>query len=230
MNVKKELCRTYAFSDSLLISKTRDKTICFRRDEEHLKVFGITAEKVNALEQARKNFEAIESDYQSMSVQMQSTDDKNIKAEEVRMAIRNVMGRAQLCFGLASSRYKNFSTNAISKRHDGVLILIARTVIEVGNLYMDELAAYGLNAQILTDLGTLTNELEVLCIQQKLKMARRNIMQEDRINAGNALYDTLINYCSIAQNVWESQSEAHYNDYIIYEVAKGGRLMQVVED
>ena len=46
-------------------------------------------------------------------------------------------------------------------------------------------------------------------------------MQEDRVEAGNTIYTTLVKYTSIGLSIWETSDVAKYNDYVIYNTATG---------
>lgn len=54
-----------------------------------------------------------------------------------------------------------------------------------------------------------------------LKISDRDIEQESRVEAGNAIYNTLIKYTNTGQSIWVSSNVAKYNDYVIYNTASG---------
>ena len=97
----------------------------------------------------------------------------------------------------------------------------ATTLVRVGTSLLSELTADGLTAAMLTALITLANELETLIIDQKIKIADRDIIQEDRVEAGNASYTSLVNFTNAGRNIWETSDVAKYNDYLIYNTESG---------
>ena len=54
------------------------------------------------------------------------------------------------------------------------------------------------------------------------KIADRDIEQESRVEAGNAIYATLIKYTNTGQSIWETSNVAKYNDYVVYNTKTGG--------
>ncbi len=74
---------------------------------------------------------------------------------------------------------------------------------------------------MLTALITLANQLETLIIDQKIKIADRDIIQEDRVEAGNVIYTSLINFTNAGRNIWETSDVSKYNDYLIYNTESG---------
>lgn len=94
-------------------------------------------------------------------------------------------------------------------------------MIRVGTIWLTELTADGLTAAMLTALITLANQLETLIIDQKIKIADRDIIQEDRVEAGNASYTSLVNFTNAGRNIWETSDVAKYNDYLIYNTESG---------
>jgi hypothetical protein len=131
------------------------------------------------------------------------------------------MARAELKYGTSSAKYEKFGTKTLSQQSDSELLVTTRTVVRVGTSLLTELTANGLTAAMLTALTTLANELETLIIDQKIKIADRDIIQEDRVEAGNAIYTSLINFTNTGRNIWETNDVAKYNDYLIYNTESG---------
>jgi len=52
-------------------------------------------------------------------------------------------------------------------------------------------------------------------------IGERDILQEERINAGNLIYETLVQYTNAGRAIWETSNAAKYNDYGIYDTASG---------
>ena len=49
------------------------------------------------------------------------------------------------------------------------------------------------------------------------KIGDRDILQEARVEAGNAIYSTLVSYTTIGQTIWKATNVAKYNDYVVYD-------------
>jgi hypothetical protein len=213
---RKETNRLYAFSDAVLIRKAFEKIMFIRRDYHAFAPYGITQDRLNALEQEVKDFSNRETDVEKLGDQAISTEKKNNKAEEVRVAIRNVQSHAFIAFGAHSARYLCFGTEVISKKKDGDLVIVAQTIVRLGYLLLNELQICGLTPDILDRLTALANELAQLTIDQKTNAALRNIAQEDRVKAGNSIYTAVNNYATLGQKLWQAEDQAKYNDYFIY--------------
>jgi hypothetical protein len=122
---------------------------------------------------------------------------------------------------LRSGKYYKFGTQTLSKQSDAELLVTAKRVVRVGTTLLSELTANGLTAAMLTAITTLATEFETLLVDQQLKIADRDIIQEDRVEMGNAIYTILVDFCNTDRNIWETSDVAKYNDYIIYDTPTG---------
>ena len=146
---------------------------------------------------------------------------KEAKAEQLRVVIRSVMTRAEQKYVLGSPKHNKFGTADLSRQPDAELLITAKRVVRAGTIYLTDLAATGLTAAVLANVTTLTGELETLLLDLKMKIGDRDILQEDRVEAGNALYATLSTYTNTGQTIWEATDVAKYNDYVIYNTESG---------
>jgi hypothetical protein len=60
-----------------------------------------------------------------------------------------------------------------------------------------------------------------LIVDLKIKIGERDIVQEDRVEAGNAIYKTLMQYTATGLSIWETTDVAKYNDYVVYNTVNG---------
>jgi hypothetical protein len=216
---KQGIVRMYNFSDANLIQKGKEKIAFIRRDKAAFEVFGITSAMINALENAIAVFSETVTDIEAVSDQMMFTQAKNEKAEALRTAIRNLMGRVQFQFGIKSARYKKFGADTLSRQTETKLLLTGRTVVLVGTDFLPELTANGVTTAMFTNITALCDAFENLIIEQKISIGKRNIIQENRVVSGNALYVTLVRYTTIGGAIWETTNIAKYNDYVLYTAA-----------
>lgn len=224
---KKEAIRLYKFSDGKLILLVKEKVAFMRRDAAGFVPYGITAANVTSLETSNNTFSNFITDTESASDQTGATTLKDNKAEQVRVEIRNVMARAERKYGAGSAKYDKFGTQTLSKQSDAELLVTAKRVVRVGTSLLSELTANGLTAAMLTAITTLATEFETLLVDQQLKIADRDIIQEDRVEMGNAIYTILVDFCNTGRNIWETSDVAKYNDYIIYDTPTGEPLPPV---
>lgn len=214
--------RNYNFSDAKLIEIGNEKIAFMRRDADAFASYGLNETKFSELESKINDFSNLITDIETSNEQVQITQDKEAKGEELRNVIRNVMTRVAQKYGVDSARYANYGTDTLSKQSDADLLVTAKRVVRVGTANLNDLAGEGLQASHLNKITELNDEFNVLLIEQKLKIGERDIQQEDRVEDGNAIYLLLTKYVQTGQDIWESSDVAKYNDYIIYNTPSGG--------
>ena len=219
--VKQQVVRLYKFSDAKLGTLTKEKIAFMRRDLTFFAGYNITTTQINALETATTNFQNFATNVEFENIQVEKTEFKDVKAEQLRIAIRNVMSRVVLKYPETSAKYKQFGTAELTKQTDSNLLITGKRVVRVGTSLLTDLAGNGLTAALLTPITTLCNEFEIALIDQKVAIANQDIFQEDRVEMGNALYETLVKYTNTGQSIWVSTDVAKYNDYIIYNTPSG---------
>jgi hypothetical protein len=218
---KPSVVRLYRFSDATLVTKGKEKIAFMRRDAAAFTPFGVTAPQVTSLETAINVFSNTITDIEAVSNQTGVTAAKDAKADQLRVAIRAVMARAELKYGNSSAKYKKFGTEALSQQSDSDLLITGKRVVRVGTEFLTDLTPNGLTVAMLTAITTLCNEFEFLIIDLKIKIGERDIIQEDRVEAGNIIYKTLIQYTTMGLSIWETSDVAKYNDYVVYNTVNG---------
>jgi hypothetical protein len=218
---KAEVIRLYNFSDAKLILIGNEKIAFMRRDADAFAPFGLNNTQFTVLETQIEDFSNGITDIESAGNQTDVTSNKDSKAEELRTAIRAVMTRVAQKYGEKSARYKNYGAASLSKQTDADLNITAKRVVRVGTAGLVDLASTGLTAALLENITLLNKEFVALLIDQKIKIGDRDIEQEDRVEAGNAIYTTLGTYTKTGQDIWVSKDVAKYNDYIIYNTESG---------
>lgn len=218
---KKEVVRAYNFSDGKLVTITNEKIAFIRRDAAEFLGYGIKSVMVDDLETKTKKFSETATDVELVSDQSAVTKDKEGVADKLQVAIRSVMSRVVLKYPVESARYRKFGTEALSQQSDAELLVIAARVFRVGTEMLADLAANGLTAGMLDEINTLRDKLQHGLINVKLEIADRDIEQEKRVEAGNAIYATLIKYTNTGQAIWETSNVAKYNDYVVYNTSSG---------
>ena len=147
---------------------------------------------------------------------MMATQAKNAKAEELKTAILNVMKRVAFIYGTNTARYRQFGTKALGRKTDSEVLITAKLVVRISNMHLQELFGSGITAAMILAITILCNDLEELIHEQNDKIWERNLLKENRIADGNAIYTTLVKYTAIGYAVWTSSNVAKCNDYVIY--------------
>lgn len=218
---KQEVARLYKFSDASLVALGREKIAFMRRDAAAFESFGIAETMISDLEENLIRFSDNITDIEVLSDQTGVTERKTTKADQLRVAIRNTMARVELKYGTDSARYKKFGTGTLSQLSDPELFITGKRVVRVGTEFLEELSTNGLTEAMLTNITTLCAEFENLMLDLQVKMSDRDIIQEDRVEAGNSVYSTMVRYCTAGRIIWETSDVAKYNDYIIYDTVSG---------
>ena len=218
---KKEAVRAYNFSDAKLVTTVNEKIAFIRRDAAEFNEFGITSAMVDALESQTNLFSNTATDVELVGNQKEVTATKEAIANQLRGAIRNVMSRVVLKYEEQTAKYRKYGTAALSQQSDAQLLVIASRVVRVGTEMLADLADNGLTAAMLSHVKSVRDTLEQELISMNLKISDRDIEQENRVEAGNAIYNTLIKYTNTGQSIWVSSNVAKYNDYVIYNTASG---------
>ncbi|MEM0541792.1 hypothetical protein WFZ85_04130 [Flavobacterium sp. j3] len=218
---KKELFRSFNFSDGKLVAIGKEKIAYMRRDKIEFEKYGITTANFDALEEEIDKFLDTATDIEKLGTQTDTTAIKDAKAEELRQAIRVVMTRVVLVYEEGSSNFRKFGTETLSKQLDSDLLITGKRVVRVANEFFTALETKGLKADMLAKITVLREELEDLIVDVRLKIAERDIDQQERVEKANAIYETLVKYAVTGQNIWVSTDVAKYNDYIIYNTVSG---------
>lgn len=199
---KKEAVRAYNFSDAKLVTTVNEKIAFIRRDAAEFNEFGITSAMVDALESQTNLFSNTATDVELVGNQKEVTATKEAIANQLRGAIRNVMSRVVLKYEEQTAKYRKYGTAALSQQSDAQLLVIASRVVRVGTEMLDDLADNGLTAAMLSNVKSLKDDLEQELISMNLKISDRDIEQESRVEAGNAIYTTLVKYTNTGQSIW----------------------------
>lgn len=218
---KQEVFRLYTFSDATLVTKGLEKVAFMQRDATQFDSYGITATNITNLKNSLNTFADRLTDVEALGDQTQATENKDRKAEELRVAIADVMTRVKLTFPEESPKYRKFGTDTLSKQTDAELHITAKRVVRVGTELLAELASNGLTQDMLDTISTSADKFADAIVAMKIEIGDRDIEQEDRVEAGNAIYTILGKYTSLGQSIWEASDVAKFNDYVLYNTISG---------
>jgi len=194
------------------------------RDLADLADFGITAPKIAALKALGDAFEVLPSDEVLLAYVIAATEAKTAKAELVKEAIRNMVTRCQIKWGVDSWQEKSLGVKGMNKYTDDTLLSAGRRVHSQMTTFLPDLAGTGLTQAMLDDMDDLNEEFEVAKNSQYTKVSERENDTEVRINKGNEIYSLVSTYCEIGKRVYAKSDPAKYNDYVIYSAASPGTL------
>ena len=105
---------------------------------------------------------------------------------------------------------------------EDTLLAVARRVHEQMTEFLPDLGDFGLTKQELDDFAALNEAFEAAKNELSLKVSEREFVTKDRIEKGNELYKSVVEFCEIGKRVYAKKNTAKYNDYIIYTPSAGG--------
>jgi len=197
------------------------------RDATEFLAYSVTADDIADFKALGDALEVFPTDDWYLGNVSIATEDKDAKADALRLAIRSISVRAENKWGPNSARYKQFRVTGMNKFNDRDLLVCARHVHYVGTQYLTDLASEGLTQTILDNFLALAEEFEQSMNAQIDAVAQRDIKTEERVVMGNELYSYVVKYCNIGKQIWENVNEAKYNDYVIYVGGGGGGTPEV---
>lgn len=221
---KNPLARNYAFTDALLILNANEKIAFMKKDAAIFEGYGITTEKLTALEEQVTAFANLETDIEVKGSQAVLTVAKKEKARAIKEALQNIMAFVALVFKKGTPQYSSFGTHDITHQKEADLYVTALLVVKLGTKYLPELSLHGVTAAHLEAISVLKEEYLELIIDQRTEKVNRQIIREDRIALGNKIYDTLQQYRAVGLSYWETRSSARYNDYLLYPGKRDRKL------
>ena len=216
--------RNYNMSDAELCMFTSNLCNTMTRDLTDLADFGITAPKIAALKALGDAFEVLPSDEVLLAYVIAATEAKTAKADLVKEAIRNMVTRCQIKWGVDSWQEKSLGVKGMNKYTDDTLLSAGRRVHSQMTTFLPDLADTGLTQAMLDDMDDLNEEFEVAKNRQYTKTSERDKETVIRINKGNEIYSLVSTYCEIGKRVYAKSDPAKYNDYVIYSAASPGTL------
>ena len=208
--------RNYNLADADLCVFASNLAAKMTRDLLDLKNFGVTAQNITDLETLGNVFETFPSDDYFIGTVMIATDAKLAIFDQIREVIRNMATRVELKWGLDSGQYRILGAAGMTRFDENKLLLKSRAMHETMTKYLADLAAFGLTQAELDAWEALNESCETAMRTQSLAQSERDDSTNNRIKAGNALYEKVAEYCEIGKRVYVKTNPAKYNDYIIY--------------
>jgi hypothetical protein len=213
--------RNYNMADASLIVVAGEKQRFMVRDLAEFTLYNVLAPEMTTFKADITAFEALPTDIELEGLKIETTSIKDVIADNMKVAIREIMTRAKNKYGEAHGKYKQFGTLGMDTFDDPHLLVCGRRVARTATTYINDLGTKGLTVAMVTALTTLVNAFENAILNQSDAIANRDNATDDRIEMGNLLYKKLVDYCETGKTIWVTKDEAKYNDYIIYDTPSG---------
>lgn len=210
--------RAYRYSDAHLLRISSQIIYSLDRDTDDFNTFGgITPNVINYLRNIHTAFEEIPADEYYEGFKMVKTEEKDRAREKLNTKISEIMALVALRFGKSSAHYRHFGIGNIVNLTDEQVQRSCANVVRCAMLYRNELLEVGVTQHLIDGLHSSRNEFITTLDAQGFTVRDRDIATENRIVAGNKLYQELMRYMNVGKAFWKSRNEAKYNDYIMYD-------------
>jgi len=206
----------YDFTFPELKKKSLEMSGLFRRDEVKLNQFGVSSTRLTNYEQKVAELDSIPSDLETETNKMIATELKNNLADELRFGLRTLSVYAKCAYKFGSAQLYRYTNEAPSKLNDAEIALRVKVLADLSKNDIETLAPYGLTIEYCDALLAKRAEFEDLFVTIATKVAERDTVTELRWTKANEVYKELIQLCEIGKLIWEQESEAMYNDYVLY--------------
>lgn len=214
--------RDYTLEDNELWTKVSEVVIAMERDEAEFTARGVpSTDRVDFAEQG-DTFEVFPTDTQLQALVSMAVNAKNIEKEKTEKLVQEVSGYVQQKFKLNSPEYTYLGIRGYSNLKEGLQLTAARSCVTGAELFLADLTPLGLTQVKIDELKAaiqLYEDKRSLVAQREME---RDNKTRERIEAGNALYAKLVEYCEIGKLIWENTNPAFYEDYVIYKTVHHG--------
>lgn len=212
--------RNYKLADAVLKQKADEFLNLLDRDIEFADR-GYNAAAKTQFIALRDDVEVLPSDEKLESQKIELTATKDAARSALEKTMRTIFNMASNRFGSQSAQYRSFGNAEISRLPDAELVRVSKIMIIAANANLAEMATEGLTQAMIDSLTTKSEALDVAIDDVAKGISDRDIATEHRIETLNSLYNLVIKYAGIGQDIFYEVNEAKYNDYVIYDTVDG---------
>lgn len=206
--------RLYSMADADLKQKADGLKATITRDLADFAKRNITATQVDAYQTTIDAFDETTTDEELKGAVTVAADEKNVIAENTRVAIRAIRGMADTAYN-GKGKYNIFGFEDLARLTDADLYKLAKRVVRVGGKLFTDLAAQGLTQAQLTELDTLAKSFDTAIDAVEEAIENRDLETQDRIIKGNTLWQEMLRLAAIGKSLYEDTNEAKFNDYVL---------------
>lgn len=214
---KQSINREYNFPDADLYMQCMERLRYAQRDIEFFSTYSFGQERVDKFKALCQRFHDLPSDDELLGEQMDFTEKKKAAAEQLKIAIRNIMTRVAMKYHNRSGKYRKFGTAKMGDMSDPQLLFCGRRVARVALQLMPFLEDAGLAHIHIDRIKECCDVFEDAINRKHDKVADRDIMVETRTKLGNEMYREFIILCNIGKDVWIDKDPVKYEQYVVYE-------------
>lgn len=218
---KNPVARSFKLADAVLKQKADEFINLLDRDIVEFTDRGYSPAKKSELTDARNAVEDFPSDEQLEAIKIDLTNQKETARRALEKSMRTILNMAENTFGFGSAKHREFGASDITRQPDAEIVRNARIMSATADKYLRDLEKEGLTEDKIATLITQRDALDLAIDAQAKGISDRDVATEDRIEVLNTLYQLLLKYAGIGQDIFYETDEAKYNDYIIYDTPSG---------
>jgi len=224
MAKKQKPKRLYNFSDGTLIQLSDAVRGFLNRDLAELSGHAIDAATLTAMQALRTAFSATSTDVTQVAIVKGFTTAKDNARDATEIILRNLKNNAETKPGIEPGLVESLGIGQISKVGDSDLARLGENAVTRATTLLAQLIGSGIDAPYLASVSAIISTFDAAIDSQTQAEADRELVTNDRINKGNALYTEIVRLCSKGKDRYYSTNEAKYNDYIIYETEQAAGI------
>ena len=207
----------FKMSYNEVLNLSFEKEVLLTRDQTDLVSRGITTARITAFEGLRNAFMAVPTDDTMKAKISIAINARDVVANQMRIAIREVLGIAKNTFGEASAEYKTFNGKEISRIDAAGLSFLSVTIVTQGTNYSAQMTPKGLTTAMLTTITALKATLDAKIKEVDIANSAQLTTTQNRHNAANALFDEMTAMCNAARVYYADRNALKAEEYTIYD-------------
>jgi len=202
-----------SYADLATLGRQKVNTIL--RDIVRFERFGINADDINAFREEVEVFENFTVDENLRGQVKEATIVKNEAVDLLRYEIRCISAQLRLVYKYNDPIFGRMRIYRLAQLKDSQLVRTGKSVYEQLSNIEDQFESFNYSNGLLDKYFTVLSDLIDKIDQKESLVNKRDKMTENRLKLANSIYDKLMIYSRIGKLIWERESEAYYNDYII---------------
>ncbi|SHJ53550.1 hypothetical protein SAMN02745146_3379 [Hymenobacter daecheongensis DSM 21074] len=207
----------FKMSQAALVTTATEKLGYLRRDVAALTTYGVTPARLDGLQALTAAFVALPTETEGVQQAATATQAKDAARLAALGTMQHIMGMVGLLHNDRTPQYKAFGTSGLNSASEGDLYLGLVRAVRVGRANLPTYAPKGLTAADLTLLETQNAALLATVGEQHDAESGAAGATQQRLTAGNALYDELAALCEAGKTAFVQTDVSKYQDYVLYD-------------
>jgi hypothetical protein len=216
MKKKPELPK-YSMSQPALVAMANEKLLYLRRDAATLAGYDVSTLRLDGLQQLTADFVALPTEDEGVQATAATTQTKLAARAAALDTMQTVMNKVKLLHHDGTPQYKAFGTSGLHSASDGDLYLGLVRCVRVGRANLATYTVKGLTAALLDQLEAQNTDLLQKVGQQHDAESKAATATQQRLKAGNALYEELTQLCEAGKSAFVQTDVVRHADYVIYD-------------